>query len=332
MGKKSKDLHIYMDGLEHLLGMHATPDAKKSCTRKSCQLTIVADHFFFDEVGKGSLQNTVLLMLWHVKEANRFLIASDFDDDGISDCFSLTVGEISVFTSKNSSSNLLNGHYPQPEDFLKRFSRYNFDGYCLGALFTSREFDDLVLGLAWRGTPEMDGVGGACQSRVRIKSDVNAYSFNSFYISLRSQQEKRIPIKMGVLNLVHEILHSFGAKHDPEAEDREDCTPLDKHFNGRFLMSKYSNDGHKLNHQIMSPCTKEAVSLVLKNSTKLTCLHTYPEEEQCGNGIVEGKEECDCGSAFMCTASRSCCTTAEGYGGVLPCKLRQSLAGCMKKN
>jgi hypothetical protein len=42
--------------------------------------------------------------------------------------------------------NLLTGNYSQPEDFLKRFSRYNFQGFCLGALFTTREFQDLVLG------------------------------------------------------------------------------------------------------------------------------------------------------------------------------------------
>ena len=31
---------------------------------------------------------------------------------------------------------------------LRRFSRYNFDGFCAGVLFTSRQFDELVLG--WR--------------------------------------------------------------------------------------------------------------------------------------------------------------------------------------
>ena len=52
---------------------------------------------------------------------------------------------------KNSSVNLLTGDYSLPEDFLKRFSRYNFQGFCLGALFTSREFQDLVLGNSrWR--------------------------------------------------------------------------------------------------------------------------------------------------------------------------------------
>ena len=73
-----------------------------------------------------------------------------------------------------------------------------------------------------------DGVGGICQSRVRIKSDSNAYSFNALFITLKSSQEVRIPLRMGVLNLVHELMHSFGAKHDPEATEEPQCTPHDK--------------------------------------------------------------------------------------------------------
>ena len=33
---------------------------------------------------------------------------------------------------------------------------------------------------------------------------------------------------MGVLNLVHELMHSFGAKHDPDAKENKKCTPDDK--------------------------------------------------------------------------------------------------------
>ena len=85
-----------------------------------------------------------------------------------------------------------------------------------------------LLGLSWRGNPDLDGVGGICQSRVRIKSDSNAYSFNALFITLKSSQEVRIPLRMGVLNLVHELMHSFGAKHDPEAAEEPQCTPHDK--------------------------------------------------------------------------------------------------------
>jgi hypothetical protein len=63
---------------------------------------------------------------------------------------------------------------------------------------------------------------------VRIKSDKNAYSFNALFISLKSSQEERIPLRMGVLNLVHEMMHSFGARHDPDANQEPKCTPKDK--------------------------------------------------------------------------------------------------------
>ena len=33
---------------------------------------------------------------------------------------------------------------------------------------------------------------------------------------------------MGVLNLLHELMHSFGAKHDPEQTENPKCTPEDK--------------------------------------------------------------------------------------------------------
>ena len=33
---------------------------------------------------------------------------------------------------------------------------------------------------------------------------------------------------MGVLNLVHELMHSFGAKHDPDPTENAKCTPDDK--------------------------------------------------------------------------------------------------------
>ena len=88
-------------------------------------------------------------------------------------------------------------------------------------MFTNRAFSELVLGLSWRGNPDAEGVGG-------IKSDGKAYSFNALFISLKSSQEQRIQLQMVVLNLVHELMHSFGAKHDPETNEDSECTPHDR--------------------------------------------------------------------------------------------------------
>ena len=35
----------------------------------------MADHLFFSEVGEGSVERTVLIMLWHIKEANQLIQA-----------------------------------------------------------------------------------------------------------------------------------------------------------------------------------------------------------------------------------------------------------------
>ena len=85
----------------------------------------------------------------------------DFDNDGTSECIGLTVSEITIFQEAENDVNLLTGNYEAsnynfqmifqphlpflllteytfalslqiPEDFLKKFSRYNFDGFCLG--------------------------------------------------------------------------------------------------------------------------------------------------------------------------------------------------------
>ncbi|CAB4060651.1 ADAM10 [Lepeophtheirus salmonis] len=215
--------------------------------------------------------------------------------------------------------------------FLKRFSRYNFDGFCLGILFTNRIFNELVLGLSWRGNPLTKGVGGICQSRVRMKSDNNAYSFNALFISLKSSQEHRIPLRMGVLNLVHELLHSFGARHDPEPAQNPSCVPKDKWINGRYLMSKYSNDGHKLNHEILSPCTEMAVIENLKSHHRTKCL-TLHTKSICGDGIVQN-EECDCGTTFQCVAAKSCCIPHEGFKNSEACTLHKvKLDNCTLSN
>jgi len=208
--RRSKDLHMYLNGKDRLIYQLTSAGGAPACRRRQCELTLVADHHFYLEMGGGSLRSTLIQLLWHVKEANKKWATLDLDSDRHSDCLRLSVAEITIFASADSSVNLLTGSYVHPEDFLKRFSRYNFDGFCAGVLFTSRQFDELVLGLAWRGSKRGGGVGGVCQRRVRIKTDANAYSFNALFVSLRSSQEQRIPIKMGVLNLVHELLHSFG--------------------------------------------------------------------------------------------------------------------------
>ena len=79
--------------------------------RKICDLTLVADHLFFQDVGEASLEKTVLQMLWHVREANALFQSKDFDNDGKSECLGFTVSEITIFKEADSPVNLLTGEY-----------------------------------------------------------------------------------------------------------------------------------------------------------------------------------------------------------------------------
>merc|ERR1719153_417626 len=289
--------------------------------RRICSLALVSDHIFHQMVGGGDVRATVLLMLYHVKEANAVFITKDFDSTGGSDCLGFQVEAITILETEHSYVNILLGDYNIPEDFLRKFSRYNFAEYCLGLLFTNRLFKDLVLGLSWRGNPKQGGVGGTCQERARYKEDGKTYSFNSLFISMRSQQQDRIPLRMAILNLVHELMHAFGAKHDPDAKERADCTPSDMEANGRFLMSKYSNNGRRHNHEVLSPCTKESVIACLSSPQRTSCVKST-SAGYCGNGVVEEGEECDCGDEFQCLVTRSCCFPPTGGEDNRPCSTR----------
>ena len=174
-----------------------------------------------------------------------------------------------------------------------RFSRRDFSSHCLGVLFTSRTFKDLVLGLSWRGNPEPAGVGGVCQQRfgwwhrerkMLEKGCLRTTAFKSktsfwcqcclsisgsrwrptaktipsmpYLLALKVSISQgkievdnwiplscefwncappRISLWSVVLNLLHELMHSFGAQHDPEPQ----CLPPDMVIK-QFLKMLYS--------------------------------------------------------------------------------------------
>lgn len=56
------------------------------------------------------------------------------------------------------------------EKFLELNSEQNHDDYCLAYVFTDRDFDDGVLGLAWVGAPS--GTGSECDKMQNTRTVV----------------------------------------------------------------------------------------------------------------------------------------------------------------
>lgn len=116
----------------------------------------------------------------------------------------------------------------------------------------------------------------------------------------------------------HETGHTFGAVHDCTLEScggdavaAQQCCPLSADTcdaGERFLMNPSTQQGVKA----FSPCSIGNICSALgRNSVKSDCLSanrgvsTYTRS-QCGNGIVEEGEDCDCGGTESCQ-NNACC-------------------------
>jgi len=65
----------------------------------TCALHIAADHHLFKKFGKGSLEDTIAEMVFHIKQADKIFRATDFDGDnaGPGDNIGFTIAAITVF-------------------------------------------------------------------------------------------------------------------------------------------------------------------------------------------------------------------------------------------
>ncbi|OQE43406.1 hypothetical protein PENCOP_c003G04879 [Penicillium coprophilum] len=116
----------------------------------------------------------------------------------------------------------------------------------------------------------------------------------------------------------HETGHTFGAVHDcdesgckDKLESSSQCCPLSSSTcdaGAKYIMNPYAQNTMTK----FSECTIGNIcSAIGKNSIKSSCLSDNRgvvtiSGSQCGNGIVEAGEDCDCGDEESC-ADNSCC-------------------------
>ncbi|KAL9101638.1 MAG: hypothetical protein Q9163_003113 [Psora crenata] len=119
--------------------------------------------------------------------------------------------------------------------------------------------------------------------------------------------------------IAHESGHTFGAVHDcdsqtcasPNSVNSQQCCPLSGSTcdaGSRYIMNPSTSEGIT----DFSPCSIGNVCSALdRNSVKGDCLSdnrgvTTITGNQCGNGIVEEGEDCDCGGAENCGDNQCC--------------------------
>ncbi|KAL8710294.1 MAG: hypothetical protein Q9220_005064 [cf. Caloplaca sp. 1 TL-2023] len=124
--------------------------------------------------------------------------------------------------------------------------------------------------------------------------------------------------------IAHESGHTFGAVHDCDSSacanqnsvNAQQCCPLSStscDAGEKYIMNPSTGQGI----QQFSQCTLGNVcSAILRNSVKTNCLTDNRDVptvsgQQCGNGIVEGDEDCDCGAPYAINPTKPAATIAN---------------------
>lgn len=188
-------------------------------------------------------------------------------------------------------------------NFLNLNSLSNHDLYCLAYVFTYRDFSQGTLGLAWVGS-YLRASGGLCEKwKEYNENNRRIYkSLNTGIVTLVNYGS-RVPPKVSTLTFAHEVGHNFGSPHD----SGDVCVPSQSNPNnphGNYIMFASATSGDKPNNHNFSICSSGNMTLVLdavlkEQNGKDNCFKES-QEAFCGNRIVEGNEQCDCGFDSDC--------------------------------
>ena len=161
---------------------------------------------------------------------------------------------------------------------------------------------DSAVGLAWRGQLCKSGSGTSKDTSGNTETVAGAN------VVVKTDTEWQV--------FAHETGHTFGAVHDcsdstcPATSSTEVCCPLSTsscNAEGKYIMNPSTGNGITA----FSPCSIGNICSGLKGLVDGSCLSDNKNVKtqlgaQCGNGIVEEGEECDCGSDEDCKTNACC--------------------------
>lgn len=191
------------------------------------------------------------------------------------------------------------------QDRLNQFSQWRGqqnDEYSHWTLLSTCNTGSAV-GLAW--------LGQACTTGSQGNTGNTAETVAGANVVIRTNTEWQV--------IAHETGHTYGAVHDCTSDqcansnlvNAQQCCPLSSSrcdANEGFIMNPSTANGITR----FSACSIGNICSALgRNSVKSNCLTnnrdvTTITGQRCGNGIVEGDEQCDCGGEQQC-GNNSCC-------------------------
>ncbi|XP_077520004.1 disintegrin and metalloproteinase domain-containing protein 10-like [Amblyomma americanum] len=211
-------------------------------------------------------------------------------------------------------------------------SKENNDDFCLAYTWTFRDFADGILGLAWIARPQL-GQGGICEkNRPSVDLKPGTTEYRQYHLSLNTgivtflNYNNPVSQSVSEITFCHEMGHNFGSPHDapPGVSCFGACAPCGSR--GNYIMFPSATKGTEFNNDKFSPCSLRNITSVLKpmfegRSNRENCFQVFAGPI-CGNDIVEGNEECDCG-AYLADCEEKCCYPRHNTVGAPGCTLRK---------
>ncbi|KAF5235172.1 hypothetical protein FANTH_11814 [Fusarium anthophilum] len=202
-------------------------------------------------------------------------------------------------------------------DRLNLFSAWrgqNEDSNAYWTLLSTCNTDSAV-GLAWLG--QLCRPGASANSNTGGRNETVAGA----NVVVKTSAEWQV--------FAHETGHTFGAVHDctsqtcPVSSDAQSCCPLSKSScdaQGDYIMNPSSREGISE----FSPCTIGNICSGFRRNVNTECLTDNRNVktisgQQCGNGIVEEGEDCDCGGEDSCGDNPCCDAKTCKFKGQAEC-------------
>ncbi|XP_049270198.1 disintegrin and metalloproteinase domain-containing protein 10-like [Rhipicephalus sanguineus] len=308
-----------------------------SASRRVCNLEVTVDHTLFErlymegETLSFTRQQLVAAVAFMVKKVNEIYGSTNFG--GVEDMHFLVqhivISEPDDCVGARRKKNPFCSQDIDAPQALFLVSLEPRDDYCLSYRLNYRDFMDGTLGLAWIAGEDV-GTGGFCERyRSAIEVDPSGDRYMQNKLSLNTgittlfNYNHYVGMHVGSLTLAHEIGHSFGSPHDGGRV----CVP--RGIEGKYLMYESATRGNAPNNDRFSPCSIRNITAILLpviegKSNRENCLQKH-KGPICGNQIVEGKEECDCGRDES-ECSDKCCHPRHSKDSTLACLLKKSAA------
>uniref|UniRef100_A0A8C8FD46 ADAM metallopeptidase domain 17b n=1 Tax=Oncorhynchus tshawytscha TaxID=74940 RepID=A0A8C8FD46_ONCTS len=290
--------------------------------KNTCPLLLVADHRFFQEMGRGEESTTLNYLIELIDRVDDIYRSTSWDDEykgyGVQ-IQQIIIEKVPTRVPPGEAHFNMRGSPVEGKDvwdvkkLLEQFSvdiADNASKVCLAHLFTYQDFDEGTLGLAYVA-PSRQGIpGGLCS-----ESKTRAIYLNTGLTSTKNYG-KTILTKEADLVTTHELGHNFGAEHDPD--NIPYCAPREDE-GGKYVMYPIAVSGDHVNNKLFSNCSK--ISIVKRLRNKAPVCFRERNSNVCGNSRVEQGEECDPGLLHI--NDDRCCTS--------DCKLRPT-AKCSDRN